>query len=162
VLSGLITLTRLSKLNSSNSVLYRADVRSFIEWVAVKSVASHLLRHSARFCFFQDFRDLRKTLPLTIGPIDRELLQQHVEAKIRQSLQILRDRGRIAFDGNGRYRKRLADVRPSVHLNFGEAAATSRSQVACASDFTDSKRGAEVVSSQNAAISRQDRAVSGS
>jgi hypothetical protein len=56
---------------------------------------------------------------------------RHVEAKIRQSLQILRDRGRIAFDGGGRYRKLLADVRPSVHLDFGEAARyTSRSQVA--------------------------------
>ena len=55
---------------------------------------------------------------------------RHVEAKIRQSLQILRDRGRIAFDGSGRYRKLLADVRPSVHLDFGEATRyTSRSQV---------------------------------
>jgi hypothetical protein len=54
-----------------------------------------------------------------------------VEAKIRQSLQILRDRGRIEFDGSGRYRKQLADVRSSVHLDFGEAARyTSRSQVA--------------------------------
>src|ERR1700722_1071594 len=30
---------------------------------------------------------------------------KHVEAKIRQSLQILRDRGEIAFEGGGRYRK---------------------------------------------------------
>ncbi len=65
-------------------------------------------------------------------PLRRSFPNNHnVEAKIRQSLQILRDRGRIAFDGSGRYRKLLADVRPSVHLDFGEAARyTSRSQVA--------------------------------
>ncbi len=32
---------------------------------------------------------------------------RRVEEKIRQSLQILRDRGRIAFDGSGRYRNCL-------------------------------------------------------
>ena len=65
-------------------------------------------------------------------PLRRSFPNNHnVEAKIRQSLQILRDRGRIAFDGTGRYRKLLSDVRPSVHLDFGEAARyTSRSQVA--------------------------------
>ena len=36
-----------------------------------------------------------------------------------------------AVDGSGRYRKLLADVRPSVHLDFGEAARyTSRPKVA--------------------------------
>jgi hypothetical protein len=56
---------------------------------------------------------------------------QHVEAKIRQSLQILRARGRIAFEGHGHYRKLVADIRPSVNLDFAEAANyTSRSQVA--------------------------------
>jgi Dam-replacing HTH domain len=55
----------------------------------------------------------------------------YVEAKIRQSLQVLRDRGRIAFDGRSRYRKMLADVRPSVRLDFAEASRyASRSQVA--------------------------------
>ena len=55
----------------------------------------------------------------------------HVEAKIRQSLQVLRDRGRIAFEGHGRYRRLVADVRPSVRLDFDEAARyASRSQVA--------------------------------
>jgi len=55
----------------------------------------------------------------------------HVEAKIRQSLQVLRDRGRISFDGRGRYRKLLAEVRPSVKLDFAEASRyASRSQVA--------------------------------
>ena len=65
-------------------------------------------------------------------PLRRSFPNNHnIEAKIRQSLQILRDRGRIAFDGNGRYRKLLADVRPSVHLDFSEAARyTSRSQTA--------------------------------
>ena len=65
-------------------------------------------------------------------PLRRTFQDNHnVEAKIRQSLQILRDRGRIAFDGSGRYRKLLAGVRPSVHLDFGEAARyTSRSQIA--------------------------------
>jgi hypothetical protein len=47
----------------------------------------------------------------------------HVRAKIRQSLQILRDRGDIAFDGNGRYRKlRLVQER-SVHIDFSIAEA---------------------------------------
>ena len=55
----------------------------------------------------------------------------HVEAKIRQSLQVLRDRGRIAFEGGGRYRKLTSDVRPSVRLDFAEAARyASRSQIA--------------------------------
>ena len=56
---------------------------------------------------------------------------RHVEAKIRQSLQILRDRGDIAFEGAGRYRKLRPAARPSVRINFGEAAIyASRSQVA--------------------------------
>jgi len=56
---------------------------------------------------------------------------RHVEAKIRQSLQILRDRGEIAFEGGGRYRKLRAAVARSVRLDFTEAARyTSRSQVA--------------------------------
>jgi hypothetical protein len=55
----------------------------------------------------------------------------HVRAKIRQSLQILRDRGDIAFDGSGRYRKlRLVQER-SVHIDFSIAAQfKSRAQVA--------------------------------
>jgi hypothetical protein len=55
----------------------------------------------------------------------------HVNAKIRQSLQILRDRGEIVFEGSGRYRKaRVAPAR-SVRLDFGEAAGyASRAQVA--------------------------------
>ena len=65
-------------------------------------------------------------------PLRRSFPNNHnVEAKIRQSLQILRDRGRIIFDGSGRYRKLLAKVCPSVHLDFSEAARyTSRSQIA--------------------------------
>ena len=65
-------------------------------------------------------------------PLRRSFPNNHnVEAKIRQSLQILRDRGVVAFDGKGRYRKLLGNVRPSVHLDFGEAARyVSRSQVA--------------------------------
>jgi hypothetical protein len=56
---------------------------------------------------------------------------KHVEAKIRQSLQVLRDRGRIAFEGGGRYRKLLPDVKRSVRLDFREAAQyASRSQIA--------------------------------
>jgi hypothetical protein len=56
---------------------------------------------------------------------------KHVEAKIRQSLQILRDRGQIAFDGHGHYRKLAATVQRSVRLDFSEAATyVSRSQVA--------------------------------
>jgi hypothetical protein len=56
---------------------------------------------------------------------------KHVEAKIRQSLQILRDRGRIQFEGAGRYRKLVQEVRKSVRLDFSEAADyASRSQIA--------------------------------
>ncbi len=56
---------------------------------------------------------------------------KHVEAKIRQSLQILRDRGRIQFEGAGRYRKLVPEVRKSVRLDFSEAADyASRSQIA--------------------------------
>jgi len=56
---------------------------------------------------------------------------KHVEAKIRQSLQILRDRGHVAFDGAGRYRKLTVAVRRSVRLDFSEAAAyVSGSQIA--------------------------------
>ena len=56
---------------------------------------------------------------------------RHVEAKIRQSLQILRDRNEIAFEGAGRYRKLRAAPRRSVRIDFGEAARyASRSQVA--------------------------------
>jgi hypothetical protein len=56
---------------------------------------------------------------------------RHVEAKIRQSLQILRDRGEIAFVGRGRYRKLAAAERRSVRIDFSEAANyVSASQVA--------------------------------
>ncbi len=56
---------------------------------------------------------------------------KHVEAKIRQSLQILRDRGDVAFEGGGRYRKLRAAVAPSVRIDFAEASRyASRSQVA--------------------------------
>jgi hypothetical protein len=55
----------------------------------------------------------------------------HVEAKIRQSLQVLRDRGKIAFEGTGRYRKLTPEVRQSVRLDFREASHyASRSQIA--------------------------------
>jgi hypothetical protein len=55
----------------------------------------------------------------------------HVDAKIRQSLQILRDRGEIEFEGRGRYRKRAAVTQRSVRIDFGEAARyASRTQVA--------------------------------
>ena len=82
--------------------------------------------------------DESSTLPEVYAiaePLRRSFPGNHnVEAKIRQSLQslqILRDRGRVAFEGSGRYRKLLADVRPNVHLDFGEAARyTSRSQIA--------------------------------
>ena len=79
--------------------------------------------------------DESSTLPEVYAiaePLRRSFPGNHnVEAKIRQSLQILRDRGRVAFEGSGRYRKLLADERPSVHLDFGEAARyTSRSQIA--------------------------------
>jgi hypothetical protein len=55
----------------------------------------------------------------------------HVNAKIRQSLQILRDRAEIAFEGSGRYRKLHAAERRSVRIDFTEAARyVSGSQVA--------------------------------
>jgi len=56
---------------------------------------------------------------------------RHVEAKIRQSLQILRDRGQIAFEKAGHYRKVQSKARHSVRLDFSEYAQyASRSQVA--------------------------------
>jgi hypothetical protein len=56
---------------------------------------------------------------------------RHVEPKIRQSLQILRDRGQIAFEGGGRYRKLFPEVRRSVRIDFAAAAQyVSASQVA--------------------------------
>jgi hypothetical protein len=56
---------------------------------------------------------------------------RHVEAKVRQSLQILRDRGQIAFERPGHYRKLHREAPRSVRLDFGEFAYyTSRSQVA--------------------------------
>ena len=56
---------------------------------------------------------------------------KHVEAKIRQSLQILRDRGEVEFEGRGRYRKRTVSMHRSVRIDFGEAARyASRTQVA--------------------------------
>lgn len=55
----------------------------------------------------------------------------HVDAKIRQSLQILRDRGEIAFEGAGRYKKLRAAARRSVRLDLTEAAQyASGSQIA--------------------------------
>jgi len=56
---------------------------------------------------------------------------KHVEAKIRQSLQILRDRGDVAFEGGGRYRKLRVAAAPSVRIDFAEASRyASQSQVA--------------------------------
>jgi hypothetical protein len=55
----------------------------------------------------------------------------NVEAKIRQSLQILRDRGEIAFEGGGRYRKLRPVEKRSVRIDFAEARRyVSGSQVA--------------------------------
>ncbi len=56
---------------------------------------------------------------------------RHVEAKIRQSLQILRDRGDIAFEGAGHYRKLMPAARRSVRIDFAEAARyAARAQIA--------------------------------
>jgi hypothetical protein len=55
----------------------------------------------------------------------------HAEAKIRQSLQVLRDRGEIMFEGSGRYRKATVAAPRSVRLDFSAAASyASRTQVA--------------------------------
>ncbi len=56
---------------------------------------------------------------------------RHVDAKIRQSLQILRDRGEIAFEGAGHYRKIRVPRQRSVRIDFTEAAHyVSGSQIA--------------------------------
>lgn len=56
---------------------------------------------------------------------------RHIEAKIRQSLQILRDRGELAFAGAGRYEKLLPVPPRSVRLDFRVAAKfSSKSQIA--------------------------------
>jgi hypothetical protein len=55
----------------------------------------------------------------------------HVQAKIRQSLQTLRDRGLLVFAGAGRYAKLVPVPPKSVSLDFEAAAAfSSRSQIA--------------------------------
>jgi Dam-replacing family protein/DpnI-like restriction endonuclease len=65
-------------------------------------------------------------------PLRRAFPKNHnVEAKIRQSLQILRDRGEIAFEGGGRYRKLKPVVKRTVRIDFAEARQyVSGSQVA--------------------------------
>lgn len=56
---------------------------------------------------------------------------KHIGAKIRQTLQILRDQGSITFEGPGRYRKALARSRFSPLIDFAAATAfDSRAQVA--------------------------------
>jgi hypothetical protein len=55
----------------------------------------------------------------------------NVDAKIRQSLQILRDRGEIEFEGRGHYRKLQLPKARSVRVDFAEAAQyASGSQIA--------------------------------
>lgn len=55
----------------------------------------------------------------------------HIEAKIRQSLQVLRDRGSILFDRPGHYRKDAEIRTRTVRIDFREAARyASRSHVA--------------------------------
>jgi hypothetical protein len=56
---------------------------------------------------------------------------KHIGAKIRQTLQILRDRGAIAFEGRGKYSKTKALPRVSPLVNFTIASVfTSRAQIA--------------------------------
>jgi hypothetical protein len=56
---------------------------------------------------------------------------KHIQAKIRQSLQTLRDRGHLAFVGGGRYAKIVPVPPKSVLLDFGAAARfSSGSQIA--------------------------------
>jgi hypothetical protein len=65
-------------------------------------------------------------------PLRRAFPKNHnVEAKIRQSLQILRDRGEIGFEGGGRYRKLKPAEKRTVRIDFAEARRyVSGSQVA--------------------------------
>jgi hypothetical protein len=56
---------------------------------------------------------------------------RHIDAKIRQTLQVLRDQGVLEFLGRGRYRR--LDVVPIISLHFDPSLAagyTSKSQVA--------------------------------
>ena len=54
-------------------------------------------------------------------PLRRSFPDNHnVEAKIRQRLRMLRDRGRVEFEGSERYRKLLADVRPRSSLEISK------------------------------------------
>ncbi len=56
---------------------------------------------------------------------------RHVEAKIRQSLQILRDRGYLEFQGHGQYKKTEDVGWRTVRVDFDDAAQfASRSQIA--------------------------------
>ena len=55
---------------------------------------------------------------------------KHIEAKIRQTLQVLRDQGVLRFDGSGRYTKLRVESRFSPIIDFTIAERfTSRSQV---------------------------------
>ena len=56
---------------------------------------------------------------------------RHIGAKIRQTLQVLRNQGQIAFEGSGRYRRLNAQPRFSALLDFTVAGDfTSRAQIA--------------------------------
>lgn len=56
---------------------------------------------------------------------------KHIGAKIRQTLQILRDRGSIIFEGHGRYAKLIAEPRFSPLIDFSAGAEfVSRAQEA--------------------------------
>lgn len=56
---------------------------------------------------------------------------KHIAAKIRQTLQVLRNQGQIAFEGSGRYRRLDAAPRFSALLDFGVAGElSSRAQIA--------------------------------
>jgi hypothetical protein len=56
---------------------------------------------------------------------------RHVDAKVRQTLQILRDRGELEFLGGGRYRKRLATPHFSCLIDMTAAGGyKSKSQIA--------------------------------
>lgn len=55
---------------------------------------------------------------------------KHIEAKVRQTLQVLRDQGVLRFDGKGRYTHLRAQTRFSPLIDFSTAADfSSRAQV---------------------------------
>ena len=90
-----------------------------------KSAVDEVLRQLPREFNLEDVRRFNKTLSALFPR------NYHIDAKVRQTLQILRDRGQLEFLGGGHYRKIDAAPHFSCLIDTTRAANyTSRSQIA--------------------------------